>query len=59
MTAPEFISALKYDEWNLFHFIPEEIKREVIEEMDECMDQFYTWIWEGDWYMKKLRSDLN
>ena len=57
--ATDFIRSMKYDRWELFMMIPDEIKREVIEQMDECLDQFYTFVWEGDWYMKKLRSDLN
>ena len=57
--ATDFIRSMKYDRWELFMMIPDEIKREVIEQMDDCMDQFYTFIFEYDFYKKVLRSDLN
>lgn len=55
-TATDYIKELRYDEWYLFLFIPEEIKREVIIQMDECTDQFYTFIWEGSWFKRVMRG---
>lgn len=56
MTADEFVEAIKYDQWHLFHMIPDDIKYQVIELMDECIDKPYTYIFEGSWYKKILRS---
>ena len=58
MTAPDFISELKHDRWNLFSAIPEDIKVECIELMDESMMKPYTFIFEMDLYKKVLRSDI-
>lgn len=53
--AVDYIAALKYDEWYLFLLIPEDIKEEVIIQMDECVIKNYTFIWEGDWFKKTSR----
>jgi len=57
--ATEYINALKYDTWELFHMIPADIKQEVIIQMDECMDKYYSFIWEGDWFKKIVRYEHN
>ncbi len=56
--ASNYISNMEYDRWDLFHLIPKNIKEEVIIQMDECMGMVYTFVWEGSWYCKRLRSDL-
>ena len=57
-SATDYIKSLRYDEWYLFLFIPGDIKKEVIIQMDDCMDQFYTFIWEGDWFKRVMRFNF-
>lgn len=58
MTAKDYTDSLKYDTWIGFWEIPDKIKRDVIELMDGDPKSFTTWIWEGDWFKKVLRSDV-
>ena len=53
--AQDYLRSLKYDNWELFMMIPGRIKREVIIQMDECMNESYTFIWEGDFFKKVQR----